>query len=112
MSGARLAMNVLAFQAAWLGTVGGAAVGRLWIGPVAALALVACHVALAIALGAVFGPLCYQAGAALGALRLVEPYAALGVQAAAWAVLLPVSVAVAARYDGVQWPARAEHAHV
>lgn len=173
MSAARLAMNVLGFQAVWLGTVGGAAVGRLWIGPVAALVLVACHVAiaaqprrelgavvgiaalgtawevvpvalglieyrggtaalggapywiaalwlafattlnvslrwlrarpvLAIALGAVVGPLCYQAGAALGALQLVEPYLALGVQAAAWAVLLPVTVAVAARYDGAQ----------
>jgi Protein of unknown function (DUF2878) len=183
VSGARLAMNVLAFQAAWLGTVGGAAVGRPWIGPVAAVAVVACHVAiaaqprrelgaivaaaalgtawdivpaalglieyrggvaalggaplwiaalwlafattlnvslrwlrtrrvLAIALGAVFGPLCYQAGAALGALQLVEPYAALGVQAVAWAVLLPLAVAMAARYDGVQLPARVEHAHV
>jgi hypothetical protein len=47
VSGARLAMNVLFFQAAWVGTVGGAAVGRLWIGPVAALALVAWHVATA-----------------------------------------------------------------
>jgi hypothetical protein len=47
VSGARLAMNVLAFQAVWLGAVGGAAVGRLWIGPTAALALAAWHVAAA-----------------------------------------------------------------
>jgi hypothetical protein len=171
-------MNVLTFQAAWLGTLGGAAVGRLWIGPVAALALLAWHVAgaaqrrrelgsvvavtalgtawdvvpaalglieyrggltvlggaplwivalwlalattlnvslrwlrtrrwLAVALGAVVGPLCYRAGAALGALQLVEPFAALGAQAVAWSVLMPMTVALAARYDGVQSPERA-----
>ena len=183
MSGARLAMNVLAFQAVWLGAVGGAAVGRLWIGPMAALALVAWHVAaaeqprrelaavaavatfgtawdivpaaaglidyrggvtalggtpywiaalwlafattlnvslrwlrgrrlVAAALGCVAGPLCYAAGEALGALELTPPRAAaLGAQAAAWAVLLPAAVALAARFDGVGAP-RAEGVHV
>jgi hypothetical protein len=47
VSAARLAINVLAFQAAWFGTVGGAAVGRVWIGPVAALVLASWHVAVA-----------------------------------------------------------------
>lgn len=183
MSGARLAMNVLAFQAAWFGTVGGAAVGRFWVGPVAALVLVMCHVTMAarrrrelvavvavaalgtawdavpaalglieyrggvaslagaplwiaalwlafattlnvslrwlrarrwlgVALGVVLGPACYAAGEALGALRLVEPVAALGVQAAAWGVLLPVTVALAARFDGVTAEPRMEPSHV
>ena len=183
MSGARLAMNVLAFQAAWLGTVGGAAVGLLWVGPVAAIALVAWHVTMAarrrrelvgvaavaalgtawdivpaalglidyrggvavlggapywivalwlafattlnvslrwlrarrwlgVALGVVLGPACYAAGEALGALRLVEPLTALAVQAAAWGVLLPATVAVAARFDGVTPEPRMAPSHV
>jgi len=59
VSGARVAMNVLTFQAACLGTA--------WD---------------------------------------VVP-AALGAQAAAWSVLLPVTVALAARHDGVLLPERA-----
>jgi hypothetical protein len=57
--------------------------------------------ALAVALGAVGGPLSYQAAAALGALELTAPAAALATQAAAWAVLLPATSAIAARHDGV-----------
>jgi hypothetical protein len=56
---------------------------------------------LGMCLGAVAGPLCYLAGAALGALELVVMPGALLAQAAAWAVLLPVTVALAARFDGV-----------
>jgi hypothetical protein len=174
-------MNVLAFQAAWLGAVGGAAVGRPWIGPVAAAALVAVHVALAAdsarelagvtlvaglgtlwdtvpatmglfeyragvaelagmphwiaalwlafattlnvslrwlrerlllagVLGAVVGPLCYRAAAALGALELAAPREALIVQAAAWAALLPAALVIAARYDGVRVQPERAHA--
>ncbi len=52
-------------------------------------------------LGALAGPLCYLAGDTLGALELVAMPAALLVQAAAWAVLLPLASALAARFDGV-----------
>jgi hypothetical protein len=167
----RIAMNVLAFQAAWLGSVAGAAAGRLWIGPAAALAVVAAHVysaarpareltavatvttlgtawdtvpaalglidyqgglatlggtplwivalwlafattlnvslrwlrgrlALAVTLGAIGGPLSYVAASSLGALELAEPTRALLAQALGWAVLLPVTSALAARLDG------------
>jgi hypothetical protein len=183
VSGARLVMNVLAFQAAWLGSVGGAAVGRLWVGPVAALVVVAWHVAaaarrrrelvgvLAVAalgtawdavpaalglieyrggvaalggapywivalwlvfattlnvslrwlrerllvaavLGAVVGPLCYQAAAALGALTFADRTQALGVQAVGWAVLLPLTVALATRCDGVRAAAPTDGSNV
>lgn len=181
MSGARVAMNVLAFQAAWLGGVAGAATGRLWLGPVIALAVAATHLHaavrparelgavaavtmlgtawdtlpatfglihyrgglaafggtplwimalwlafattlnvslrwlrgrlwLAAALGALFGPLCYAAAERLGALTLVTPASALLAQALGWAVLLPVTAALAARLDGTV--VGAEHAHV
>lgn len=177
MNGVRLAINVIGFQAVWLGAVGGAAAGRLWVGPVAAAVLVAVHLALsarpsrelaavalvaaagtlwdvlpaawglieyaggvpalagvpywiaalwlafattlnvslrwlrsrpvlAIGMGAIAGPLCYQAAEALGALNLTPRGVALATQAAAWAALLPAVSAVAARYDGV------ERAHV
>ena len=43
MSALRLGVNILLFQAAWLCAVGGAAAGRDWLGPAAALAVVAWH---------------------------------------------------------------------
>jgi len=49
--------------------------------------------------------LTFQA-ACLGTAWDVVP-AALGAQAAAWSVLLPVTVALAARHDGVLLPERA-----
>jgi hypothetical protein len=182
VSTTRLVVNVLAFQAAWLGIVGGAAAGWFWLGPLAALVLVMVHLsiaarparelagmalvatvgtswdvipaalglieyrggvaalagapcwisalwlvfattlnvslrwlrarpALAVALGAVGGPLSYQAAAALGALELTAPGAAVAAQAVAWAALLPATSAIAARHDGVT-PVVAERAHV
>lgn len=181
MSGTRIAVNVLAFQAVWLGTVGGAAAGRPWIGPVMAALLVASHLALAadpfrevagvaaigalgtlwevlpaatalieyrsgvpalggvpywiaalwlafattlnvslrwlrarpvlaVVSGAVAGPACYGTAATLGALELTEPHAALAAQAAAWSLLLPAALKIAARYDGVRaQPLEAPH---
>jgi hypothetical protein len=170
MSTARIVVNVAAFQAVWLATVGGAAAGRAWIGPVATAALLVGHawsaarplreiaglvvigavglawdsllVALglieyrsaaasyvaplwigalwmtfgttlnvslrwlrarhwlAAALGGALGPLAYAAGAAWGALDLVDWRAALLAQALGWALLLPLTVALAARCDG------------
>jgi hypothetical protein len=172
VSRARIAMNVIAFQAAWLGGVVGAAVGQSWVGPLAALAAAAAHLtpaaapgrelgalvaiaalgtawdtvpaalglidyrggvdalaglplwmmglwlafattlnvslrwlrghmALAALLGAVGGPLSFAAAARLGAVSFDETAAALAVQGAGWAVLLPVASAIAARLDGV-----------
>jgi len=57
---------------------------------------------VAALLGAAAGPLCYRAGAALGALSLADPRTALAAQSVAWAVLLPALVAVARRFDGVE----------
>ena len=178
MSRARIAVNVLAFQAVWIGAVSGSAAGRPWIGPAIAAVLVASHLALAadpsreaagiaaigalgtlwevlpaatglieyrsgvpalsgvpywiaalwlafaatlnVSLrwlrarpllaaltGAVAGPACYGTAATLGALVLTEPLKALAAQAAAWSLLLPVALGIAARYDGVTRPARA-----
>jgi hypothetical protein len=57
---------------------------------------------VAALLGAVAGPLCYRAGAALGALSLAEPRTALAAQAAAWALMLPLLIEVARRFDGIE----------
>jgi len=62
---------------------------------------------LAAAFGAVIAPLCYLGGEVLGALRFLDRPAALVAEAAAWSVLLPGSVAIAARLDG----ASRSHAH-
>lgn len=51
---------------------------------------------LAALLGAVFGPLAYAAGESMGAVRL-PALTALAVEAAGWAVLLPLACAIAAR---------------
>lgn len=53
--------------------------------------------ALAAMLGAVGGPIAWAAGARLGAVRLVDPVAALAMQAAGWAVLTPCLVRLGAR---------------
>jgi len=65
---------------------------------------------LAVSLGAVVGPLSYVAGVKLGAVALVEPasgYAALVVE---WAVAMPVLMALADRFNGVQPVAEASAA--
>jgi len=55
---------------------------------------------LAAALGAIGGPLAYLAGARLGALVFVEQTVALAALAIGWALLTPLLVALARRYDG------------
>ena len=52
-------------------------------------------------LGAVGGPLAYFAGYRLGAVEMSDPMLALGLQAAGWAVLMPLLALLAARLDGV-----------
>jgi hypothetical protein len=56
----------------------------------------------AVMLGALAGPLSFRAGAALGALRFVQPFAAFTCLAIGWAVLLPVVVGLSRRWDGVK----------
>jgi hypothetical protein len=50
-------------------------------------------------LGAMAAPLAYWGGARLGALQLLQPQLALLAQAAGWALLLPLLVALARRCD-------------
>lgn len=57
---------------------------------------------LAVVLGGVSGPLAYWAGARLGAVTMSQPELALGALAVGWAVLMPVFMALARRFDGVQ----------
>jgi hypothetical protein len=54
---------------------------------------------LAGLLGAMLAPLAYFGGARLGALQLLQPQLALLAQAAGWALLLPLLVALARRCD-------------
>lgn len=56
---------------------------------------------LATLLGLVGGPLAYYAGAQLGALSFPNLAAGLAAQAIGWAVLMPVLVRLATRFDGV-----------
>lgn len=56
---------------------------------------------LAALLGLVGGPLAYYAGAQLGALNFPNLAAGLVAQAIGWAVLMPVLVRLATRFDGV-----------
>lgn len=88
MTGARIAMNVIAFQAAWLGGVAGGVAELLWLGP-AALAAAAAHLALAAA-----------PARELGAVAFAGSATALALQGAGWAVLLPLASAIATRLDG------------
>lgn len=55
---------------------------------------------LAIAFGAIGGPMAYLGGEKLGALELVEPTAALVALAIGWAVLTPALLQLARRFDG------------
>ena len=54
----------------------------------------------AIALGAIGGPLAYWGGARLGAMEFVAPVAGTLALAIGWAVLTPLLVRLARRFDG------------
>jgi hypothetical protein len=58
----------------------------------------------AIALGALGGPLAYWGGARLGAMEFVAPVAATVALAIGWAVLTPLLVWLARRFDGYAPP--------
>jgi hypothetical protein len=55
----------------------------------------------AAVLGAISGPLSYWGGARLGALQLPDPIVALALLAAGWAVITPLLLVLARRFDGV-----------
>lgn len=61
--------------------------------------------ALAVALGAIAGPLSFVSGVHLGGARFVDPVPALLTLACTWGVLMPVLMALADRFDGVAAPA-------
>ncbi len=54
-----------------------------------------------VVLGAAAGPLSYWAGARLGALELIDPVPALLALAIGWALMTPLLLAIARRFDGV-----------
>ena len=56
---------------------------------------------VAALLGGIAGPLSYWAGARLGAVVLVEPVHALVALSIGWAILMPLLMALARRYDGI-----------
>jgi hypothetical protein len=58
--------------------------------------------ALAALLGAVAGPVSFHAGSALGAVNFLKPLPALAALAVGWAVLLPLLMLLAGRWDGVR----------
>jgi hypothetical protein len=60
------------------------------------------RIALASLIGAIAGPLSFRAGAALGALRFGNPWSTSIALAAGWALLLPLIMVLARRWDGVR----------
>ncbi len=62
------------------------------------------HPGLAMILGAVGGPLSYLAGARLGALTFAATGPALSAIGLGWAILTPVLLAAARRFDGFAQP--------
>ena len=62
------------------------------------------HPVLAMILGALGGPLAYFAGARLGAITFIDARPALGAIALGWAVLTPVLLLAARRFDGDAQP--------
>jgi hypothetical protein len=57
---------------------------------------------LAIACGALGGPLAYYAGAQLGGVQMPQPGAALAALSVGWAVFMPLLSVLAQRFDGMQ----------
>ncbi|VVE20970.1 hypothetical protein PCA20602_03141 [Pandoraea capi] len=68
------------------------------------------HWALASVLGAVGGPLSFRAGAALGAVTFLAPWAALAVIAAGWAVHFPALLWLGGRIGAAPLWRHATHA--
>ena len=58
------------------------------------------NIPMAVAFGLIGGPLAYYGGAKLGALTLVEPMLGLCALAIGWAVLTPLLLRIADRFNG------------
>jgi hypothetical protein len=56
---------------------------------------------LAALMGGIFGPLSYQAGGRLGGLAFAQETAAMVALGLGWALIMPLLVLLAQRYDGV-----------
>jgi hypothetical protein len=61
---------------------------------------------LASVMGAIFGPLSYVAGQRLGAIVLVDFVSSMVMLAIIWALVMPILVFAASRFDGMRKPAR------
>jgi hypothetical protein len=59
------------------------------------------RVAVAALLGAVAGPLSFRTGASLGAVQFLKPVSTALLLALGWGALLPVTVFLSRRFDGV-----------
>lgn len=97
-------------HAGWLVYPDGGSVAPYWMAGLWALLAIQlnvlfvwlrAHMPLAVLTGAVAGPLSFRAGAALGAVHFPDTVTALTVLAAGWAVLLPLMLLLARRWDGV-----------
>ncbi len=61
---------------------------------------------LASVMGAVFGPLSYLAGARLGAILLVDSLSSMVLLAMIWALVMPILIFAASRFEAARKPAR------
>ena len=61
---------------------------------------------LASVMGAVFGPLSYLAGQRLGAIELVDFRSSMIMLAVIWALVMPILVFAASRFNGARKPAQ------
>ena len=61
--------------------------------------------ALAAVMGAVFGPLSYLAGARLGAIVLIDSFSSMILLAIIWALVMPILIYAASRFEGMRKPA-------
>ena len=61
--------------------------------------------ALAAVMGAVFGPLSYLAGARLGAIVLIDSFSSMILLAIIWALVMPILIFAASRFEGMRKPA-------
>jgi len=60
--------------------------------------------ALAVAFGAIGGPLAFYGGAKLGAVSFPQPLFALGALAIGWALFTPLLTRLATRFNGIHHP--------
>jgi len=57
---------------------------------------------LAMLLGAIFGPIAYQAGSALGAVEIPDDLMANGLMALGWSLLMPLFIKLAELTEGIE----------